>query len=278
MSGETQSHDSYDADAPERPPSRPLLGTLVRAIAFRALPIICVALLIALCAGVVPPWRVTAVLTVGSLLGVGLIFARWRAAAAITGVTTVLVAWWLVQFSLDIRAATTSDPVRERYFGIDTESPQTQIRNLAVATGTFTLDDRLSAALYHVKAAEIVLVNRFSVGRSPNQIGAPYWMPLRIFLALGDQTVPAGRITNLGSAGHSRGGGVSGPYTNDVRPLFTRLEPGKLTPGEKRILYVEGDREITLASGMTLDEFARQNRGNYLVVEVAANYREPRSD
>ena len=38
--------------------------------------------------------------------------------------------------------------------------------------------------------------------------------------------------------------------------------------GTKRVIYVEGDSGFNLNSAMTAAEFAGQNKGNYLVVEL----------
>ena len=107
------------------------------------------------------------------------------------------------------------------------------------------------------------------VGRTPNQIGGFIWESMEIRLALGDKETSAGRVTSLGTAGHSRGGGRGGgelPYHIDV--VTTQVFPGRLSPGKQRIVYVEGDRRPLVTDEMTIADSAAQNRGSYLVVAV----------
>jgi hypothetical protein len=47
--------------------------------------------------------------------------------------------------------------------------------------------------------------------------------------------------------------------------------PGSLNSGKQYIAFVEGDREFTVDREMGLEEFARKNKGNYLVITVQIN-------
>jgi hypothetical protein len=121
---------------------------------------------------------------------------------------------------VDVRAAKATDRLYDQYFGIgpnDDKLGKADFRNIAIANGTFTLDTWLSASLYHVKRGEIQELNSITVGRCPNQIGAPHWLPMKFTLALADRRSPEGRITQLGSHGESRGGGRSSEIVNHRR-------------------------------------------------------------
>jgi hypothetical protein len=243
----------------------------LRATLRYALPIALIAAIIGACSGLTPPWPVAIVLFVGLLATVSLIAAERPAVGATSAVAAILVSAWLLRPVVDIRAAESNDLIYERYFGIDSfddNADEVTFKNIVIATGTFTLNTWMSASLCHVKSGETHELNAFTVGRSPNQIGAPHWVDMRITLALGDRNTPEGRVTQLGSAGHSRGGGRGGEMVNDVIPHATRTLPGRFTSGTKRIVYVEGDKGFTVDRTMTVDTFAQENKGNYLVIEV----------
>ncbi|MBX3448608.1 MAG: hypothetical protein KF777_03560 [Planctomycetaceae bacterium] len=226
--------------------------------------------MIVACAGFIPPWPVIIALSVGIVATVAFVLAKKPAIGLAAAFFTVLVSGWLLREIVDVRASTATDRIYERYFGIDSyeEDVVVSFRNIAVATGTFTLSTWLSASLYHIKGGDVQEINAFTVGRSPNQIGAPHWVDMEITLALGDRNTPKGRVTQLGSAGQSRGGGRGGGRTHDVVATATTFLPGRFTSGTKRIVYVEGDRGFNVSAAMTTAEFASQNKGNYLVVEL----------
>jgi len=180
---------------------------------------------------------------------IGLLFGVWA---------------WFIHKELTVRPATPADAVAKNYFGF--ESDDLAPRNIAVVSGTFTKSTWLSASLSVVQSGSIQEINGFTVGRSPNQIGSPPWQTLTIRLALGEKDTPIGRITNSGSAGHSRGEGSSGSFPHHVQTVASQVFPGRLTPKRERIIYVEGDRQPVVTDDMPLAEFASKNGGNYLVV------------
>jgi hypothetical protein len=194
--------------------------------------------------------------------------------AAVVATIVLLVPYWPFEGLLlsgkpvTIRAADENDKVYERYFGIWAKDV-TVIRNIAVVEGTFTKSTWLSAWLYAVKAGKVEEQNAFTVGRSPNRIGEPIWINMKITLALGESQKPNGRLVRLGSAGETRSGGRGGDDAGPVYNFTTRAKktlPGKLSSGNKYILYVEGDREFEVSREMSLEEFAARNSGNYFVV------------
>lgn len=256
-------------DAVERSPPLPtsqVLRTTCRIVAPTAL----VSLMIGACAGFIPPWPVIVALSVGFIATVAFVVAKKPAIGVAVAVVALVFCGWFLRSIVDVRAATTTDRTYERYFGIDSyeENVVVTFRNIAVATGTFTLGTWMSASLYHVKGGDVQEINAFTVGRSPNQIGAPHWVDMKITLALGDRDTSAGHVTQLGSAGHSRGGGRGGEMAHDVVASATQFLPGRFTSGTKRIIYVEGDSGFNVNSAMTVAEFAGRNKGNYLVVEL----------
>lgn len=175
----------------------------------------------------------------------------------------VLISWRPIV----IREATAEDQIRNRYFGFDAEEVDA-VRNFAVAEGTFSKDTWLSAWLYLVQSGKADEVNAFTVGRSPNRIGAARWINMRITLALGETKREGGRMTQLGSAGQSRGEGGMREMVHTIETIEKKTFPGRLSSGRKYILYVEGDRNFEVRRDMSVEEFAKANAGNFLVVVV----------
>lgn len=197
-------------------------------------------------------------------------FTLKQLTVAVAVVAVLLTIWvCLSRKVITIRPARNDDPIRERYFGIDGQDAV--IRNIAVAKGTFTKSSWLSASLTVVQGGQFQEVNSFTVGRSPNQIGSPVWQTLTITLALGSRNASSGRVVQLGSAGHSRGGGAGGERPVAFKSSFSDSFAGSITPGRDYIIYVEGDTKIDLHSHMSIAEFARTNHGNYLVVTAHLN-------
>jgi hypothetical protein len=259
-----------DPETPTLTPRRSRTAVFFVAVRYALFITVPVAVIVAFF-GLIPPWTVTTALVIGLIATISLVAAKKPALATTSTVATIVVCAWLLRPVVDIRAAESTDPIYDRYFSIDSvgnESGKSTIRNIAIATGIFTHGTWLSASLYHVKSGEVHEINAFTVGRTTFDIGAPYWEQRRITLALGDRRSPRGRITRLGSAGQTRGGGRSSEAVNDVHPQETRTFPMRLTAGRKRILYVEGDQGFAVDDTMTAEQFAQQNKGNYLVVEV----------
>lgn len=259
-------------DTPRDSTSSPRVtkNSLVRATGRNSLSIVFVAAILAGLFGLNPPWPVTILFIVGTITVVWLVIAKRPMLGMVAVIVTILISAWPLRTAIEVRAAGSDDPISNRYFGIDTsdKNNDVKIRNIAVVTGTFTLNTWLSASLYHVKSGEIQEINSFTVGRTPNAIGAPHWVDMKITLALGDRIVPEGRITELGSAGQSRGGGSNSEIINNVDPIQAMILPGRITSGTKRILYIEGDPGITVDQTTTVEHFAEENKGDYLVVEI----------
>lgn len=182
------------------------------------------------------------------------------------GVISLLLGFWAgwMRKVVTVRPARSDDKIRERYFGID--EGKAKVRNIAVVKGTFTRSTWLSASLFAVEGGQNQNLNSFTVGRTSNQIGGMPWETLTITLALGSWDTPQGRIVQLGSIGHSRGGGSGGECPVSISATFSHSFSGSITPGREYIIYAEGDTAIQLDQKMTLSEFCQKNKGRYLVV------------
>jgi len=166
-----------------------------------------------------------------------------------------------------VRGTQPSDPVSERYFGF--HSNDIKARNVAVVSGPFTTQRRLSACLFLVQDGVVYQGNSFSLGRSNNQIGSPSWQRLDIKLALGDE--PNSSEVILGASGHSSGCSCwNRDQFSILRPgvVSAQVLPGRLDAGKEYIVYVEGDQKFTVDRETSLEDFAKINAGNYLVVSV----------
>jgi hypothetical protein len=250
--------------------SRPAI-TILQAVIRYAVPIAIGAFIIGGCSGIVPPTSVSIILLIGLVVTVACISVERPVIAGMFAIGAFILAFWFLRPVIDVRASSPGDREYAGYYGIDaygTFADDVAYRNIAVATGTFTLQTRLSVALYHVKSGEISEINAFTAGRSRNRIGDSPWLDMELTLALGDRQSPEGRITQVGSTGQTRGFGRGGPVTHDVQPHATMMLPGRLTPGARRVVYIEGDRGFHAESPMTVERFAQTNNGNYLVVEL----------
>jgi hypothetical protein len=94
---------------------------------------------------------------------------------------------------------------------------------------------------------------------------------MTITLALGSRKSPKGRIVQLGSFGHSNGGGVGGEWPVAFASKFSDAFAGRITPGREYIIYVEGDTKVDLDPRQTVAEFLSKNVGNYLIVTARLN-------
>lgn len=178
----------------------------------------------------------------------------------------VLISWQPIM----VRAATPDDEIRSRYFGISSKGDP-QIRNIAVLEGTFTKSTFPVAYLYLVRDGKVDDLAGFDFGRSTNQIGGPIWIHMRITLALGDTKWPNGRVTKLGFVGESRAAGHTNDFVHDIQIVEKKTLPGRLSSGKKYILHVEGDRKFEVSRDMSVEDFAKANAGNFVVVVVQLN-------
>ncbi len=165
-----------------------------------------------------------------------------------------------------VQAATTEDQFADEDF-------VSSRRNAAVVTGSFTRDTLLSISVHMVQAGRVSQSQppavQFSRKDSCNTKG-PFRKDVRLWLSLVDET---NNSTDLIMSWTESG------ESDERRPLSTNVKctinvvakqtlPGTITPGRPRIVYVEGDRQIVVDASMTVEEFAKANPANYLVVTV----------
>jgi len=158
------------------------------------------------------------------------------------------------------------DRARYHYFGFPSDDVQS--RNIAKISGTFSKSTWVSGVLYHVQSGASEEVNVFTVGRSPNRIGERTWIHMDLVFALGDYDREGSRVTSLGCSGHTRGGGSGSGFKNDVKNVVSRTFTGRVFGGGERIIYIEGGRDFEATSEMSIEEFAKRNKGNFLVVTM----------
>jgi hypothetical protein len=172
-------------------------------------------------------------------------------------------------FPVTVRASRGSDTLAERYFGFGAKD--LDARNVVVVSGPFSLDTGLTASLFFVQAGSIHQGNAFTVGRSRNRLGTPW---LNFKLALGEAATSAGPRVYLGCSRQPTGAPC---WNSDQSPIpranvrAARPLPGKLKTGKQHIVFVEGDSEFTVDREMALEEFAKKNKGNYVVIAVQIN-------
>ncbi len=142
-----------------------------------------------------------------------------------------------------LRESTPDDKLRDKYFCIQ-PMPEMTTRNIVVAEGTFARDTWLTGVLYLVRNGSVQDLNGFTVGRSPARLGEPEWIGMQLTMALADAKKSKGRVTQLGVAGQTRGGGNgSDGVVHNVAVTARKKIPGRMDRGKMRIVYVEGDHD-----------------------------------
>ena len=140
-------------------------------------------------------------------------------------------------------------------------------RPIAIAEGTVTRTTHIEAALYVVGDGISTKNNRASTFRGTER-GSPRWRRKRITFALAETETSEGRFAWIAVRGMS-GGGASGFLTpHRFEAKFQQVFTGDLNVGKPRLLYAEGDRKFVARPDMTVEEFAKTNDGNFLVVTV----------
>lgn len=179
--------------------------------------------------------------------------------------------------TVDVDEVPPGTPIAEHYFGFI--APQSyfpslteeniRTRNIARVSGRFFGNGaHLSADLYLVEAGKITEISGLSVGASPNRLGPGFGEYLRITFALGDIDTPVGRCSFLGSIGQTRGGGSSSLCPHKVTAAAHALSPGRVSHGQPRVIYAEGETQPIITQGMSIESFAATNSGRYLAVTL----------
>jgi hypothetical protein len=144
-------------------------------------------------------------------------------------------------------------------------------RNVAVVTGRFMKGTSLFVKLYLVQTGVVVEGYAHFVGRDKEEKGGPIWESVTLRLGLGEYPLKGGQRTDLLITGEIPGGSMTSHWnhmTHNIAAVAKQSVPGTITPGRPHIVYVEGDRQLVVDGSMTLEEFAKANPGNYLVVTV----------
>jgi hypothetical protein len=142
-------------------------------------------------------------------------------------------------------------------------------RHVAVVTGRLSEGTSISAVVYLVQSGLVTegerhLARRFEKGKATETLRLGFF----------DTLARGGRATSyffFASVHNS----MTWDRDNLVRSIehhFTTVAkqnvPGTITPGRPHIVYVEGDRQIVVDGSMSVEEFAKMNPGNYLLVTV----------
>jgi len=172
-----------------------------------------------------------------------------------------------------VRAATPED---EEFFAEEDRSNAdlNHKRNFAVATGNFMRGTWLLVSLHIVQAGVVEQADEQWVGREGWWAEGPIWEERNCGMSLGELNHPDGRKhTELAISDPEFELDIDYPeefevVTHDINPIAKETLPGTITPGRPHIVYVEGDQQIVVDDSMTVEEFAKTNPGNYLVVTV----------
>jgi hypothetical protein len=184
-------------------------------------------------------------------------------AVAVVGVG--LGIWnWMFRREVVVRAATPEDAA----------PANAQSRNVAVATGRFRKGMWLFVRLDEVRNGLIELIDYHQVGRAEATQENPTWENIDLRFVFDESGFrDGGRVDGLVIEGVFQDDIVNGHLDRRVgsyklNVVATKTLPGTITPGRPHIVYVEGDRQIVVDGKMTVEEFAKANPGNYLVVTV----------
>jgi hypothetical protein len=178
---------------------------------------------------------------------------------------------WIPRNVVVVRAATQSDKVSgEEYLS--------SRRNVAVVTSELRFGAWLLAELHLVQAGTVLQIHYVGLARRSwdglSLDAAPRWSTSEFRLALGDSIEPAGRRTEVYFAGDMPSDSLtfSGPnmlnHSHSIKAVTTETLPARIISGRRQVVYVEGDQKCTVDRTMTVEEFAKANSGNYLVVTI----------
>ncbi len=171
---------------------------------------------------------------------------------------------WVFRKEVVVRAATAEEQLIDRHesWGND--------RNAAVLTVRFMKGTTLTATTYLVTAGLVMKgETHFARSNKRERRIATVWMGLNDELVPGS---PANSHLFFAFETPRRIGwdflSSSRPIIHDFKTVAKQTVPGTITPGRPHIVYVEGDQWIVVDGSMTVEEFAKANPGDYLVVTV----------
>jgi hypothetical protein len=197
---------------------------------------------------------------------------RWLVVLLAIGFPIIsLFIWyhWLTAIYVD--AVPPGEPLRQSpyHFFPGLTKKDVVVRNVVQATGRFLgTGPYLRATLYVVENGKVTKGSQVSAGESSARIGTFFGEHLSIVLAMGDVKTPIRLFTDIGCVGETRSGGASIPVPHHVKSQFHKGLPGWVPRFRERLVYVEGEQPINATASMTVEDFAKANRGNYLVVTM----------
>jgi hypothetical protein len=160
---------------------------------------------------------------------------------------------WLYRKAVVITEATQNDVVRWPVLR------DGKGRSILVATGTYTQGTLLSVTLWLIRSG--------SIAENSTHVREPTCR-----LCFEERDVSGGRVTIITNAAEkaevSPGLQLLTAITHDIKIVAKQTLPGTITPGRPHIVYAEGDQAIVVDGSMSVEEFAKANPGNYLVVTV----------
>jgi hypothetical protein len=132
----------------------------------------------------------------------------------------------------------------------------------------FSKSTRLRATLYLVESGKSTVLTLWDIVRSEARLApiGPFGENTTIVFVFGETTMQEGRVTVLGCAGASRAAATFSPRPHRVQNVQQALRDGDFRPGREHLVYVDGEREPVTRPGMTIEEFAADNSGSFLVV------------
>ncbi len=199
-------------------------------------------------------------------------WGRWR--LALFGALGLLVgaAYVVVSFVPWPRDATIRLPDSRRVASTADfrEASAANARGIATVSTCFTRDTWLATDLFAVESGAVIPIGSLTSGRSSSSSrpGDPYLMRFGITFTLANAEYSGEHTTLIKMRGGSRAYGSLGGAHSPIEIIAHRTFPGRLRAGERRLLYVEGDREFTADAAMSVADFARANAGNYVVVTI----------
>ena len=164
-------------------------------------------------------------------------------------------------------------PTKEEEIPLGRFSPfekPTNPRTIATVTACFTRNTWITT---EVRAVENGIIERIAnkvTGRSGSRIGEGYLVTYSVRFGLADAEMEEGHTTLHTMAGATRSAGGYGGIHQKFEASHHKTFTGRISPGIKRLLYVEGNRPFSATSETTPDEFAKKNpEGNFLIVSIA---------
>lgn len=191
-------------------------------------------------------------------------FALWQLLASL-GVLAVVLAIFLAfrRESLEVRAADGHDE-RESYIP---NQDATRALQACSVSGRFFSSTRFTISLYEIRNGKTNKCSTLSCSKSTNQVAFIPWETMTISVALLESTdEDLGEAYWLAVSGSSRVSAHNAAARFPGVPRFDETFDQTLTTSREVVLHVVGDSEFEGEPGMSVDEFAASNPGEFLVI------------